>query len=291
MLGRDLVSVLSAPLASGCPAHRLYLADLDNCDITQPSALARLFEEARPQLVIHAAAYTDVDGCERDPERAMRVNGDGARNVAQAARVFDARLVYISTDYVFDGEKGSPYEEGDPPNPRSVYGRSKLAGEAAVRENATSAIVRTAWLYGRHGRHFVQAIVDRARRGEPLRVVTDQVGSPTWSLDLARAIAALVERPGAGVFHATGGGQCSWFEFARAIVEEASRIADVPAAPVAPISTRELGRPAPRPAFSVLGNRRLRELGVPPLPDWRDSLRAFLRLELGAQGAQGTPRT
>ncbi len=297
MLGRDLVSVLSAPFAraesrsaaranagarAASPAFReapaLYLADLDNCDITQPDALMRFFDEARPDVVVHAAAYTDVDGCERDPERAMRANAEGTKNVARAAAAFDARLIYISTDYVFDGRKGSPYDECDPPNPRSAYGRSKLAGEQAVRENADHAILRTAWLYGQHGRNFVTAILERARKGEPLRVVDDQVGSPTWSRDLAGAIAALVPKSAAGIFHATGAGQCSWFEFAEAILDEAASLGQVARVPVVPISTVELARAAPRPAFSVLGNRRLRESGVAPLPHWRDSLRAFLKV-------------
>lgn len=275
MLGRDLVSVLSAT-----PAADLALLDIDNCDITQTGAVLRFFEEARPETVLHAAAYTDVDGCERDPELAMRVNGEGTRNVARAARALGARLIYISTDYVFDGEKSAPYDECDAPNPRSAYGRSKLAGEQAVKEMAGGAIVRTAWLYGQYGRHFVKAILEQARQGKPLRVVSDQLGSPTWSLDLARTLATLAVTPGAGIFHATGSGHCSWFEFARTIVEEAAEIGAISPVPVEPVSARELARPAPRPASSVLGNRRLRELGIAPLPHWRDSLRAFLRVIL-----------
>lgn len=291
MLGRDLVSVLSAPAAPASAAvPTLYLADLDNCDITDPDALICFFEEARPDIVVHAAAYTDVDGCERDAERAMRTNSGGTQNVARAATAFDARLIYVSTDYVFDGLKGSPYDECDPPNPQSVYGRSKLAGEQAVRECADHAIVRTAWLYGQHGRNFVTTILQQALKGQPLRVVDDQVGSPTWSHDLACTIAALVPKSATGIFHATGAGHCSWFDLAGAILEEAALLGHSARVPVVPISTVELARAAPRPAFSVLGNRRLREAGVAPLPHWRDSLRAFLRVLLGSEPVPAAPR-
>jgi dTDP-4-dehydrorhamnose reductase len=272
MLGRDLAARLSAPPGK----HALHLIDLPQCDITDPAALRDCFAAARPQAVVHLAAYTDVDGCERDPALAMRVNGDGTRNVAQAAAQAGARLLYISTDYVFDGAKREPYIEDDLPNPLGVYGRSKLAGECAVREHPNSLIVRTAWLYGRHGRHFIGAILERARRGEPLRVVNDQAGCPTWTRHLSNALAALVEAEARGMFHVTGSGTCSWYEFARAIVEEAAVRGLAQPVPVEPITTSQLNRAAPRPAYSVLSNDRLRQLGLPPLPHWRDALRQFL---------------
>jgi dTDP-4-dehydrorhamnose reductase len=272
MLGRDLVLVLSAP-ATG---HDLCLVDLENCDITRAGAVRRLVEEARPEAIVHAAAWTDVDGCERDPERAMLANGEGTRNVALAAQDAGAHLLYISTDYVFDGEKRQPYDECDPPNPRSSYGRSKLAGERAARQCPGSLVLRTAWMYGEHGRNFVAAVLGQTRRGETLRVVDDQVGCPTWSLELAQVIAALLRTGAEGLVHAAGSGCCSWYEFALAIVQEAGAIAGLPPVPVEPIRTTELNRAAPRPAFSVLGQRRLTELGIPPLPDWRDSLHRYL---------------
>lgn len=272
MLGRDLTEVLCSPGMG----HEVIGLDLPGCDITDRQSVRRFTGDARPDAVIHCAAYTDVDGCERNPDRAMLVNGEGTRHVAEAARIAGARLVAISTDYVFDGAKRAPYLEDDPPNPRSAYGRSKLAAERAALEQPNSLVVRTAWLYGRHGRHFVGAILERARRGEPLRVVADQVGSPTWSRHLARALAALAAGHATGIVHATGSGQCSWHEFASAIVEEAAARGLAEAVPVAPITSAQFDRPAPRPAYSVLSNARLKELGVVPLPHWRDALREFL---------------
>ncbi len=271
MLGRDLAAALSSP-----QHHELHLLGRSECDVTDAKTVRACFASARPQMVIHAAAYTDVDGCERDPARAMRVNGEGTRHVAQAAAAAGARLIYLSTDYVFDGAKREPYVEDDPANPLNVYGRSKLAGECAVREHSDSLIVRTSWLFGRHGRHFITAILDRVRRGEPLRVVNDQVGCPTWTRDLARALTALISTTARGIVHATGSGVCSWYDFAQAIVDEAAGRSMVPRVPVEASTSAELDRPARRPPYSVLCNRRLQQLGVPALPEWRESLRHFL---------------
>lgn len=273
MLGRDLVAVLSSH-----PEHTVLPADLPGFDITERQAIRDAVREMRPDAVIHAAAYTDVDGCEKDAALAMKVNGEGTRNVVEAASEAGARLLYVSTDYVFDGNKGAPYEEEDLPNPLSAYGRSKLAGECAVREYSRGTVVRTSWLFGQHGRHFIGAILERARRGDELRVVHDQTGCPTWSRDLARVLAVLIERDVSGVFHAAGSGSCSWYQFALAILEEARKTRPVPPVEVRPITTAELGRPAPRPALSVLSARRLIELGIAPPLHWRESLRRFLEL-------------
>lgn len=273
MLGRDLVSFLSS-----CSNHTVLRGDLPEFDITDRQQMRDTIRDMRPDTVIHTAAYTDVDGCEENAGHAMRVNGEGTRNVVEAARKAGARLLYMSTDYVFDGTKATPYEEDDPPNPLSAYGRSKLAGECAVREYSRGVVVRTSWLFGVHGRHFIGAILDRAQRGEELRVVDDQTGCPTWSQDLARVLATLAEREVSGVFHAAGSGSCSWYEFALAILAEARKTRQLPDVSVRAITTAELGRPAPRPALSVLSNGRLRELGIePPLP-WQESLRRFLEL-------------
>lgn len=272
MLGRDLAAVLS----SSPQQHELHPMGRPECDVTDPTTIRSCFAAARPQVVIHAAAYTDVDGCERDPERAMRVNGEGTRHVAEAAAATGARLLYISTDYVFDGAKRQPYAEEDVPNPLNVYGRSKLAGERAVQECAASLIVRTSWLFGRHGRHFIGAILEKARRGGLLRVVRDQVGCPTWTKDLARTLAALLPGSATGIVHAAGSGCCSWYDFALAILEEAESRGLATRAPVEAIGSAELDRPARRPAYSVLSNCRLQQLGVPPLPEWREALRQFL---------------
>ncbi|MBP1778834.1 MAG: rfbD [candidate division NC10 bacterium] len=264
-LGVELLDVLGRD-------HDVVGLDLPELDITKPEA-TRVLAEARPAWVVHAAAWTDVDGCERDPERALLVNGEGTRRVAEACRAVGAGLVYLSTDYVFDGRKGAPYLEADPVSPLSAYARSKVAGEDAVRANAPRwAITRTAWLFGVSGKNFVKTIVEKAAAGGPLRVVDDQVGSPTYARDLAEAIAELVSRELSGIYHLTNAGSCSWCAFTRAILEEAG-LAHVA---VAPMTTAELGRPAPRPALSVLANHAWVAAGMRPLRPWREALSAML---------------
>jgi dTDP-4-dehydrorhamnose reductase len=237
---------------------------------TFPEADARTREEldvTRPieqvtdfHLVLHAAAWTDVDGAESDPAGAERVNVEGTRNVA----ALGAPVVYFSTDYVFDGTKREPYVESDEPRPLSVYARTKLEGEREVREGW---IVRSSWLFGLTGTNFVRTMLRLGEERDDVSVVADQVGSPTYVGHLAEATRELVSLPG-GVWHLAAGGECTWAEFARAIFEEA----DVECR-VRQITTEELGRPAPRPAYSVL--RSARE-GAPRLPHWRDGLRACL---------------
>ena len=272
MLGRELADVLSA----APQRHELVLLSRSHCDITQPEGVHTGLAAARPQVVIHAAAFTDVDGCERDPTRAMQVNADGTRHVAQATAECGARLIYISTDYVFDGALRRPYTEADAPHPLSVYGRSKLEGERAVREHPDHLVVRTAWVYGRYGRHFVSAVLERARGGQALRVVNDQLGCPTWTRDLAEALAALLANEATGIVHAAGGGFCSRHEFALATLAEAAARGLAPRVPVEPISSAESARPAPRPPYSVLSNCRLGQLGIGPLREWRQALQQFL---------------
>lgn len=219
-----------------------------------------------PELVLHAAAWTDVDGAEADEEGARRVNVLGARNVA----ALGAPVVYYSTDYVFDGTKREPYVESDKANPLSAYGRTKLAGEREVREGW---IVRTSWLFGWTGRSFVRTMLELGRRQDEVRVVADQRGCPTYVGHLARATRELLALPG-GVWHVAAEGDCTWADFAEAIFEEAGLDCGV-----VPISTEELGRPAPRPAYSVLRSERA---GAPVLPHWREGLRECLgRLDRG----------
>jgi dTDP-4-dehydrorhamnose reductase len=195
--------------------------------------------------------------------------------VAEACRSAGAGLLYLSTDYVFDGMKGSPYREDDSPAPLSAYGKSKLAGEDATRNTASRwAIVRTAWLYGTHGKNFVKAIKEKADAGGALRVVDDQVGSPTYARDLAGAIGLLLDRDLAGTYHVTNSGICSWYDFARAILD-LTGAADVP---ITRMTSKELDRPAPRPSYSVLENAAWRSVGLPPLRPWRDALAAMLAL-------------
>ncbi len=223
-------------------------------DVTAPEL------DYTPELVLHAAAWTDVDGAERHPDEAAAVNVAGTRNAVELG----APLVYYSTDYVFDGSKLEPYVEFDEPNPLSVYGRTKLDGEREVREGW---IVRSSWLFGRTGKNFVRTMLALGAERDEVAVVADQVGCPTYVGHLTQATKELLERPH-GIWHLAAAGECSWAEFATAIFEEAGL-----SCRVRPISTMELARPAPRPAYSVLRSERK---GAPALPHWRDGLRACL---------------
>jgi dTDP-4-dehydrorhamnose reductase len=264
-LGVELLGVLT-------PAHAVVGLDLPELDITRPQAAAAV-ADLRPDWVIHAAAATDVDGCERDPALAQAVNGDGTRHMAEGCRRIGAGLIYLSTDFVFDGLKGVPYTEGDAPAPLSAYGRSKLAGEQAVRTLAPRwAIVRTAWLYGVFGRNFVKIIVGKAAAGESLRVVDDQIGSPTFARDLALALNRLLARQLTGVFHLTNAGACSWYGFTRAILDQSG----YGRTPLSPITSEVLNRPARRPGCSILANAAWAAAGEAPLRPWPAALADML---------------
>ena len=238
-------------------------------DVTDPAAVADAVGGADVDVVINCAAWTNVDGAESEPEQAAAVNGAGAGNLAAAAAAAGAWLVHISTDYVFDGDKASPYVESDPVAPVSAYGRSKLDGERAVAAAAPGrhTIVRTAWLFGAGGRCFPKTILRAASQRPELTVVSDQIGCPTFTGHLATALVTVAAQRTPGVLHVAGGGQCSWHEFAAAIVAAAG--VDCP---VRPIPTSEYPLPARRPANSVLVSER----GAPVLPDWRAGLEQFM---------------
>ena len=248
--------------------HDLTAVDHAALDITDADATRATISAARPDAVVHAAAWTAVDACESDPERAERVNTIGTRNVAAATREIGARVYYLSTDYVFDGTKPDPYVETDPTNPRSVYGRTKLGGEHEIDDHG--AVVRTSWVCGLHGPNMVKTILRLAGEHDRLTFVDDQRGHPTFADDLARMIVTLVEGKRTGVCHVTNQGAVSWYEFARAVLEAAGLDPER----VAPIATAELDppRPAPRPANSVLDNAALRAAGIPLLPDFHEPL-------------------
>ena len=245
------------------------IADLD---VTDPECADRV-ASLSPDWVVHTAAVTDVDGCEREPERAMAVNAEGTRRVAEGCRRAGAGLVYLSTDYVFDGRKDTPYTEEDDPAPLNAYGRSKLEGERAVRSHPSRwVIIRTAWLYGTHGKNFVKTILEKVKDGEQLRVVDDQVGSPTYAADLASAMALLLSRRLTGTYHVTNRGSCSWYELTREIL----RLAGADVQRVSRIGSHALNRPARRPAYSVLANAAWNAAGLPPLRAWPDALADML---------------
>jgi dTDP-4-dehydrorhamnose reductase len=256
------------------------LLDLPAFELTEPSC-GRLILDAAPDVVVHAGAYTDVDAAEREPERAMAVNAEGTARVAEAAKQAGARLLYVSTDYVFDGRQTTPYREEDRPSPVNAYGRSKLAGEQEASRRCDHAlIIRTAWLYGREGRNFVKTILALADERPVLRVVADQRGCPTSAEDLAGAIKVLLGRPLHGILHVTNEGSCSWFEFAAEIV----RLAGKPAR-IEPVTTGQAGRPAPRPAYSVLSGDQRRRLGI-VMPHWKEALSRYLDVAMEVSGTQ-----
>jgi len=223
--------------------------------------------------VVNCAAYTDVDGCESNIETAMAVNGEGVGYLAMACRDLGVLLVQVSTDYVFDGGKGTPYVEDDAPCPLSIYGESKLAGEMNAAFSPEHLIVRTQWLYGLHGKNFVETMLRLGAEKDELNVVDDQIGSPTWSVDLSRAIIALIDNGCRGTYHAANSEYCSWNGFATAIFEEAGLNVSVK-----PMTTAELDRPARRPLYSTLDCSKLTgDTGFRPQP-WRDALREYLKL-------------
>jgi dTDP-4-dehydrorhamnose reductase len=239
-------------------------------DIRDAEAVVAAVRGFAPDMILHTAAYTDVDGAEREPVTAAAVNVDGTRNILAAVRGTHTTIVYFSTDYVFDGTKGAPYVESDPTNPLGVYGRTKLAAERDVLAWVRGVVIRTSWLYSETGTNFVKTILAAAREkaevGEPLRVVDDQIGSPTYAAHLAAAVdEALRQGVAPGLYHMAGSGYCSWCELARETVHLAG--VDVE---VRPITTAELGRPAPRPPFSALASER----PVPRLPHWAEGAAA-----------------
>lgn len=263
-LGRELTEALDR--------HEVIAATSGDLDITDHQAVADTLESARPDVVVNAAAYTKVDACEEDPAPAWAVNAAGPWHLARACASVGAKLAHVSTDYVFDGTADRPYTEFDATGPRSVYGRTKDAGEQLVRQSLDRHwIVRTAWLHGRHGANFLKTMLRLGRERDVVSVVDDQRGTPTFADDLAAAIAELIETDTYGTYHRTNTGSCTWHDFASAAYSLAGVEVDVQR-----ITTEQFGAPAPRPANSMLDNRAAALVGLRPLPPWTEGLERFL---------------
>lgn len=277
LLGKEIIRYFSK-------GFEVTPTDMAECDVTSAKECMQVVAEIRPEVVVHCAAYTAVDRAEREEEAAFALNAGGTRNVALACREHRSLLVTFSTDYVFDGASERPYAEDDPTDPLSVYGRSKLAAEEAVREVTQNfLLLRTQWLFGAHGRSFVSSILERAERGEELTVVSDQKGSPTYTLDLADAVERLLDSGARGIFHFSNEGETSFFEYAVFLLAHTGW----GETPVTAISTSDIPRdlyPAPRPLRALLSKEKFRkETGVSPRR-WEDAVRDFL--QTGIEGGR-----
>jgi dTDP-4-dehydrorhamnose reductase len=263
--------LLGKPLMRQWTSAELIGTGARDLDIRDAARVREHIQKNRPDWIVLAAAYTDVDGCEKNPALAFAVNRDGAVNVARAAKSARAKLLFLSSDYVFDGTKTIPYEINDARNPQSVYGRSKAEAELRLGEILPEAcIVRTSWLFGAGGKCFPDTILKLAAARPHLEVVNDQRGCPTYTVDLAAAIIALCGTNAAGLVHACNAGECTWFDFAREIVSSAGLNTEV-----RPVSSAKMARPAPRPAYSVLSATSLHRYGI-EMPNWKDALRRYL---------------
>jgi dTDP-4-dehydrorhamnose reductase len=268
MLGSDLAAQFKY-------RHEVVGMDIGDIDITHASACRNAVDEIQPQLVINAAAYTNVDGCETAKEACFAVNAEAVKNIATACRDKNITIIHYSTDYVFDGTGSRPYTEDDPCNPINTYGASKLTGEHHLRHLTDNyLIIRTAWLYGAKGKNFVQAILEKARTTGKLTVVDDQTGSPTCTRDLAAATELLVDKNARGIFHITNRGYCTWYDFARKILQEAH----LDNVELLPMKTSELQRAAKRPAYSVLGMQKFMQTTGKTMQPWQLAFSDYYQL-------------
>jgi dTDP-4-dehydrorhamnose reductase len=277
LLGQDLVHELSGNEVSG---EQLTALSVEDADLRDHARVRDLIRDSRPDWILLSAAYTDVDGCESNRDLAFAVNCEGAVNVAEAAREAGSRLMFLSTDYVFDGSKGSPYQTGDARNPTSVYGESKARAEERLLEILPEVcIARTSWLFGHGGKCFPATILKLASTRPEISVVNDQRGSPTFTRDLAAALTELCRASARGIVHVTNSGDCTWYEFASEIV----RRSGLPTV-VKPVTTAEFPRPARRPAYSVLSPDSLHAYDI-HMPEWQDALRRYLKGTPAASGS------
>lgn len=246
--------------------------DIDTIDISDSPEISKYIIQNNFDIIFNCAAYTDVDGCEANKELAYRVNSDAPGYIAEAAKVVSAKVIHISTDYVFSGDEETPRTEDDEPGPKTVYGKSKLYGEERVlANNPNSIVVRTAWLYGLNGKNFPKTIMSAARERGSVKVVDDQTGNPTNAVDLAYHLLRLAVTDLSGVFHCTNNGICSWYDFTKEIIKEAGITASV-----SPCTTEEFPRPAPRPHFSALENKRLKETIGDQMRQWQDAIKEYI---------------
>lgn len=263
LLGHALEKTLSGLCEVYAPNHK-------ECDVTDPKMLGKQITNAKPDVIINSTGYTAVDDSETHKEEAFKLNSEAVKNLAQISKSKNIPLMHFSTDYVFDGEKSDGYTETDSPSPVSVYGASKAEGEKELMKNADKFwLIRTAWLYGPGGKNFVDTIINLARKneGKPLKIVNDQIGNPTLSLDLAQAVLALLKGKSYGIYHIVNGGTCSWYEFA----QEIFKILGIPQK-IIPISSSELNRPAKRPKYSILKSSK-----IPELRHWKEALSSYLK--------------
>ena len=265
-LGRDLVELIGQQHETvGLGRNQLDIRNLKQCK--------QVVREIKPNVILHTAAYTAVDLAESQEDEAYAVNAYGSRNIAMAAEEIGAKLCYISTDYVFDGTAATPYKEYDATNPQGVYGKSKYAGEQLVQSFSSQYfILRTSWVYGQHGNNFVKTMLKLGREKDQLMVVHDQIGSPTYTVDLCRFLLELIKTDNFGIYHASNSGQCSWYEFAQAIFEESQIHIKV-----IPCTTEQFPRPAARPPYSVMNHLAIRANGLTDLRPWRKALKEFLQ--------------
>jgi dTDP-4-dehydrorhamnose reductase len=273
-LGYDMTAMAQAA------GYEVSGLDIPEIDITDAEKISQTIFSCNPRIIINCCAYTAVDACETHEREAFAVNSNGIANIAEAARKIGARVVHFSTDYIYDGLKNSPYVETDAPNPKSVYGKSKLAGDTRLEQTLPDHIIlKVSWLYGLQGKHFIGKIKDRALQikgsGQALKVVTDEIGTPTYTVDVCKQTLKLLDTSHRGSFHCTNEGFCSRFEFAREILDAYS----IDAALV-PCTSKDFVLPAPRPAYGVLENARLKELGINIMRDWKVAFREYVQEDL-----------
>lgn len=264
MLGHDLQRTLKN--------HELILCNSKNLDITNKNLVSETINEMKPDILINSAAYTNVDDCETNYEEAYKVNALGPKNLANVCKDLKIPLVHISTDYVFDGKKTEPLKENDNLGPQTAYGKTKLEGEQFIQKILDEYfIIRTAWLYGCDGNNFVKTMLNLSKSHNEITVVNDQIGSPTFTYDLAKGISEIIKTDKYGVYHLTNSGSCSWYEFSKEIFRLANKNVKV-----IPVTTEEFPRPAPRPKYSVLNNAKWIKQGFKPLRDYKEALKEYL---------------